>query len=200
MAECGVQLYSVSEDLARDFDGTLQTIAEIGFTHVELFGQLRVELRHALASYGLECLSACFAKIPAAGLLESPGLSLPSRRLSLYAKSNRTPSTEAPEPARTGRMYLQHSPGMVGTAVWEQRLCGAGVVRSQQRATRITLCASHSDGEDHRLPRSRSPFHYLVAAPTEGPEHPCPTPSASSLRDSTSRSAAQFASGAFHRA
>jgi len=53
MAEYGLQLYSVSEDLARDLDGTLQTIAEIGITHVELFGQPSVELRGALAPYGL---------------------------------------------------------------------------------------------------------------------------------------------------
>ena len=95
-------------------------------------------------------LRLCFAKIPADRLLESPGLSLPSRRLSLCAKSHRTPGTEAPEPARAGRMYLQHSPGMVGTAVWEQRLCGTGIVRSQQRATGITLRASRSDGEMQR--------------------------------------------------
>jgi len=58
MAEYGLQLYSVSEDLARDFEGTLRSVAEIGFAHVELFGQPRSELRDALASYGLECRSA----------------------------------------------------------------------------------------------------------------------------------------------
>jgi hypothetical protein len=87
----------------------------------------------------------CFAKIPADRFFESPGLSRPSRRLSLNAKSNRTRGSEAPEAACAGRMCLQHSLGMVGTAVWEQRLCGTGVVRSQQRATGITLRASHSE-------------------------------------------------------
>jgi len=37
--------------------------------------------------------------------------------------------------------------------VWEQRLCGTGIVRSQQRATGITLRASGSDGEDRRRRR-----------------------------------------------
>ena len=122
-----------------------------------------------------------------------------SRRLSLYAKSNRKPGTEAPEPACAGRMRLQHSPGMVGTTVWEQRLCETGILRSPARTTGTTLRVSRSDDEDRRLPRSRPPFPYLVAARSEAPARPCPTPSASSLRDSTSRSAAQFASGAFRR-
>jgi hypothetical protein len=58
-------------------------------------------------------------------------------------------------------MRLQHSPGMVETAVWEQRLCETGIVRSQQRATGTTLRVSRSDDEDRRLPGSRPPFPYL---------------------------------------
>ena len=125
----------------------------------------------------------CFAKIQADRSWESPGVSRRSCRLSLHAKSNRTPGAEAPEPACAGRMFLQHSPGMVGTAVWEQRLCGTGIVGLQQRATGITPRASRSDGEDRRLRGSRSPFLYLVAALSEAPARPCPTPSASSIRE-----------------
>jgi len=144
-------------------------------------------------------LNLCFAKIPADRLLESPGLSLPSRRLSLNAKSNRTPGSDARESVCAGRMCLQHSPGMAEQQCGSSDSAGQELLRSQQRATGITLRASRSDGEDRRLPGSRSPFPCLMAARSEAPARPCPTPSASSLRDSTSRSAAQFASGAFRR-
>jgi hypothetical protein len=77
----------------------------------------------------------CFAKIPADRFFDSPGLSRPSRRLFLNAKSNRMPGSEARESVCAGRTCLQHSPGMVGTAAWKQRLCGKGILRSQQRAT-----------------------------------------------------------------
>ena len=97
-------------------------------------------------------------------------------------------------PAFAGRMRLQQRPWMVGTGVWERRLCGTGIVRSQHRRTGTMLRASRSNGEDRRSRGSRSPFPYLMAAPTEAPVRPCPTPSASSLGDSSSRSAAQFAS------
>ena len=71
----------------------------------------------------------CFAKISADRLLESLGFSLPSRRLSRNAKCNRTPASEVRESVCAGRMCLQHSLRMAGTAVWEQRLCGTGIVR-----------------------------------------------------------------------
>lgn len=57
----GLQLYSVWEDLARDFEGTLRLIAGLGFTQVEYFGGLgkgAAELRGWLKAAGLECGSA----------------------------------------------------------------------------------------------------------------------------------------------
>jgi len=119
---------------------------------------------------------------PGRPALGAPGLSLPSRRLSLNAKSNRTPGGEARESVRAGRMCPEHSPVMAGTAVWEQRLCKTGIVRSQQPPTGITLRASRSDGEDSRRPRSRSRFPTLAAERHESPARPCPAPSASRTR------------------
>ena len=40
MTRIGLQLYTVRDDLARDPEGTLRTIAEIGFEGVELFGDV----------------------------------------------------------------------------------------------------------------------------------------------------------------
>lgn len=52
----GVQLYTVREALARDFEGTLARIAEIGFREVEMAGYLGrtpTQVRRALAGAGL---------------------------------------------------------------------------------------------------------------------------------------------------
>ena len=122
-------------------------------------------------------------------------MSLPLRRLSLNAKSNRKPGTEAPEPACAGRMRLQHSPGMVGTAVWDQRLCETGIVRSQQRATGITLRFSRGEGQDRRLLGPRSPFPYLAAAQSGAAARPCPTPSARMVKKVRRRAMALKRSG-----
>lgn len=58
-AELSVQLYSVRDALAADLPGTLDRIAELGFSNVELFGFVdRVdEYRTALANAGLTALS-----------------------------------------------------------------------------------------------------------------------------------------------
>ena len=136
---------------------------------------------------------------PGRRVFESPGMSRPSRRLALQAKSNRAPGIKAPEPACAGRMCLQHSPGMVGTLAREQRLRGTRIVRLQQRTNGTTLRASRSDGEGRRLPGTRSRFPYLAAAQSEAPARPCPTTSASSPGDSSLRGAVQFASGAFRQ-
>ena len=50
MSELSVQLYTVREALAQDFDGTLGKIAGFGFTQVEPFALLKFadELRNGL--------------------------------------------------------------------------------------------------------------------------------------------------------
>jgi sugar phosphate isomerase/epimerase len=56
----GVQLYPVSDELGRDFDGTLRRVAEIGYTIVELpsfYGRKPVDLRRSLDAAGLKCIS-----------------------------------------------------------------------------------------------------------------------------------------------
>jgi sugar phosphate isomerase/epimerase len=55
MSELSVQLYTVREALAQDFNGTLARIAGFGFTQVEPFGLLKFadELRNGLAQNGL---------------------------------------------------------------------------------------------------------------------------------------------------
>ena len=57
----GLQLYTLQDDLAIDFDATLRKVASIGYTEVELpglFGRTPVELRSVLADAGLRCRSA----------------------------------------------------------------------------------------------------------------------------------------------
>ena len=55
MSELSVQLYTVREALAEDFDGTLGKLASFGFTQVEPFALLNFadELRDGLAENGL---------------------------------------------------------------------------------------------------------------------------------------------------
>jgi len=58
--DLSVQLYTVRRQLAEDLDGTLATLAEIGFRHVEAFDLLgfRDRLRDALPAHGLAAPSA----------------------------------------------------------------------------------------------------------------------------------------------
>src|SRR5689334_9015188 len=56
----GIQLYSVSEPLERDVDGTLRKLHDIGYREVETAGFAKLsakEFRKALDSAGLRCVS-----------------------------------------------------------------------------------------------------------------------------------------------
>jgi sugar phosphate isomerase/epimerase len=55
VSELSVQLYTVREALAADFDGTLATLAGLGFSQVEPFRLVDFadQLRHGLAAHGL---------------------------------------------------------------------------------------------------------------------------------------------------
>jgi sugar phosphate isomerase/epimerase len=55
MSELSVQLYTLREALAKDFDGTLEKLAEFGFTQVEPFALTKFadELRNGLSRNGL---------------------------------------------------------------------------------------------------------------------------------------------------
>lgn len=67
----GLQLYTVSDALGKDFNGTLRQIAAIGYKQVELaqtFNKSAAELRAAFTDAGLKCSSAHifdFQKTPA---------------------------------------------------------------------------------------------------------------------------------------
>jgi len=57
----GVQLWTVKDELQRDFAGTLRQIARIGLRRVELYelgGRPAAQIRAAIEAAGLECLSA----------------------------------------------------------------------------------------------------------------------------------------------
>jgi len=57
----GLQLYTVSAELGKDFNGTIKKIAEIGYKEVELaptFGKSAAELRTIFTDNGLTCRSA----------------------------------------------------------------------------------------------------------------------------------------------
>ena len=60
MSELSVQLYTVRDALAQDFDGTLGKLASFGFTHVEPFALLNFadELRRGLDRSGLTAPTA----------------------------------------------------------------------------------------------------------------------------------------------
>ncbi len=56
----GVQLYSVRGDMANDFEGTLQKIAEMGYEYVEFagyFSKTSDEIKAILDKYSLKCIS-----------------------------------------------------------------------------------------------------------------------------------------------
>lgn len=57
----GLQLYSVGDDLARDFDATLRRVAAAGYHEVEFagfYGRSPAALRQSLTNAGLRCRSA----------------------------------------------------------------------------------------------------------------------------------------------
>ena len=56
----GLQLYSVREQLPKDFDGTLHKLSAIGNKEVEAAGYYKktaAEFRHSLDAAGLRCVS-----------------------------------------------------------------------------------------------------------------------------------------------
>jgi sugar phosphate isomerase/epimerase len=56
----GLQLYTVREQLGRDYDGTLRQVAAIGYREVELagfFGKKPAEVKKSLQDAGLHCTS-----------------------------------------------------------------------------------------------------------------------------------------------
>ena len=57
----GLQLYSVREQLPKDFDGTLKQIGAIGYREVEaagFFGHSASDVKQAMNAAGLNCVSA----------------------------------------------------------------------------------------------------------------------------------------------
>jgi sugar phosphate isomerase/epimerase len=60
----GLQLYSVREMLARDFEGTLKQIAALGYREVEaagFYGHSPAQVKAAMSAAGLACVSAHFS-------------------------------------------------------------------------------------------------------------------------------------------
>lgn len=60
----GVQLWTVKEDLARDFDGTLRALARLGYRRVESagwHGRTAAQFRQALRAAGLDCTAAHYS-------------------------------------------------------------------------------------------------------------------------------------------
>lgn len=56
----GVQLYSVRDDMEKDFEGTLQKIADMGYEYVEFagyYGRSSAEIKTILDNLGLKCIS-----------------------------------------------------------------------------------------------------------------------------------------------
>ncbi len=56
----GLQLYSVRDDMAADFEGTLKKVAEMGYEYVEFagfYGKSAKEIKEILDKYGLKCIS-----------------------------------------------------------------------------------------------------------------------------------------------
>jgi sugar phosphate isomerase/epimerase len=59
--KCGVQLWTLKDDIRRDYEGTLREIAKIGLRRVELFelgGRPAAQTRAGIKAAGLECISA----------------------------------------------------------------------------------------------------------------------------------------------
>ncbi len=60
----GLQLYSVREQLAEDYPGTLKTVASLGYREVEaagFFDKPPAEVKSALQAAGLKCVSAHYS-------------------------------------------------------------------------------------------------------------------------------------------
>ncbi len=70
LASVGLQLYTVRRELARDFDGTLARVAEIGYREVEFAGYVGREPAAVRAAVDRAGLAAPAAHIPYASLGE----------------------------------------------------------------------------------------------------------------------------------
>jgi sugar phosphate isomerase/epimerase len=60
----GVQLWTVKEELARDFDGTLRALGRLGYRRVESagwHGRTAAQFRGSLRAAGLDCVSAHYS-------------------------------------------------------------------------------------------------------------------------------------------
>lgn len=60
----GLQLYSLHQQLAKDFEGTLKQVAALGFREVEtagFYGHSPQQVKAAMAATGLSCVSAHFS-------------------------------------------------------------------------------------------------------------------------------------------
>ena len=61
MMKIGVQLYSVRDEMERDFEGTLKRVKDMGYDCVEfagLFGRSAAEVKALCDAYGLIPISA----------------------------------------------------------------------------------------------------------------------------------------------
>lgn len=70
MLPIGLQLYSVKNEMEKDFEGTLKTVSEMGYEGVEfagLFGKTASEIKDILEKYSLTPVSA---HVPLAEMLE----------------------------------------------------------------------------------------------------------------------------------
>ena len=70
MLPIGLQLYSVRNEMEKDFEGTLKKVAEMGYEGVEfagLFDKSAAEIKELLAKYSLTAVSA---HVPLAEMLE----------------------------------------------------------------------------------------------------------------------------------
>ena len=71
MLPIGLQLYSVKNEMAQDFEGTLKKVAEMGYEGVEfagLFDKTPAEIKELLKKYSLKAVSA---HVPLADMMEN---------------------------------------------------------------------------------------------------------------------------------
>lgn len=71
----GLQLYSVRDDLAKDFEGTLKKVADMGYEYVEFagyYGKSAEELKEVMDKYSLKCISV--HQVPAPFFDEGHGI------------------------------------------------------------------------------------------------------------------------------
>jgi sugar phosphate isomerase/epimerase len=97
----GLQLYTVREQVGKDFDGTLRQVAAIGYQEVELysfFDRKASEIRHSLDAAGLRCQSAHY---PAASLKADLGPKIDyAKELGLKFIVCPFPGAPDPDPAK----------------------------------------------------------------------------------------------------